>query len=120
MMTRNITGGLALLLGAVLATAPVQPAPAQAAASTQQTPPAFDIQAHRGGLGLTVESTLASFGRALRLGVSTLELDVQITEDGQAVVTHDRKVTGAKCQRHRAGARPATRSTRTSASTSTR
>ncbi|GAA0479296.1 hypothetical protein Ade02nite_39860 [Paractinoplanes deccanensis] len=57
----------------------------------------FDLQAHRGGLGLRVENTLASFGNALQLGVSTLELDVQITEDGQAVVTHDRRVTGTKC-----------------------
>ncbi|WP_245870672.1 glycerophosphodiester phosphodiesterase family protein [Asanoa hainanensis] len=57
----------------------------------------FDLQAHRGGIGLRVENTLASFGNALQLGVSTLELDVQITEDGQAVVTHDRKTTGAKC-----------------------
>lgn len=58
----------------------------------------FDIQAHRGGLGLTVESTIASFSRGLEVGVSTLELDVQITQDGHAVVTHDRKVTGAKCK----------------------
>jgi glycerophosphoryl diester phosphodiesterase len=58
---------------------------------------AFDLQAHRGGIGLRVESTLASFGNALQLGVSTLELDVQITEDGLAVVTHDRRVSGAKC-----------------------
>ncbi|GIE76853.1 hypothetical protein Aph02nite_28030 [Actinoplanes philippinensis] len=57
----------------------------------------FDLQAHRGGLGLRVENTLASFGNALQLGVSTLELDVQITEDGQAVVTHDRRVSAAKC-----------------------
>ncbi|GIF77274.1 hypothetical protein Asi02nite_67920 [Asanoa siamensis] len=58
----------------------------------------LDLQAHRGGLGLRVENTLASFGKALQLGVSTLELDVQITEDGQAVVTHDRRTTGAKCK----------------------
>nr|WP_230416727.1 glycerophosphodiester phosphodiesterase family protein [Micromonospora tarapacensis] len=57
----------------------------------------FDLQAHRGGLGLRVESTLASFGNALQLGVRTLELDVQITEDRQAVVTHDRRVSAAKC-----------------------
>jgi hypothetical protein len=31
------------------------------------------------------ESSLSSFGNAIRLGVSTLELDLQITEDGQAV-----------------------------------
>ena len=58
----------------------------------------FDIQGHRGGLGLTVESTIASFSHGLELGVSTLELDVQITQDGYAVVTHDRKVDGKKCR----------------------
>jgi glycerophosphoryl diester phosphodiesterase len=57
----------------------------------------FDIQAHRGGIGLTVESTLASFGKALELGVTTLELDIQITKDGREVITHDRKTTAAKC-----------------------
>ncbi|WP_261133970.1 glycerophosphodiester phosphodiesterase [Bacillus sp. Marseille-Q3570] len=59
---------------------------------------AFDLQAHRGGIGHTVESTIASFSKALEMGVSTLELDVQITEDHKAVVTHDRKISGEKCQ----------------------
>ena len=58
----------------------------------------FDIQAHRGGIGLTVENTIASFSRALDLGVSTLELDVQITEDGYAVVSHDRDPSPRKCR----------------------
>lgn len=58
---------------------------------------AFDLQAHRGGLGLVVENTLPAFANALELGVSTLELDVQITEDGHAVVTHDRDPSPAKC-----------------------
>ncbi|WP_282034036.1 glycerophosphodiester phosphodiesterase [Metabacillus indicus] len=58
----------------------------------------FDLQAHRGGMGLTVESTIASFSHALELGVNTLELDVQITEDQQAVVTHDRKISGGNCR----------------------
>lgn len=57
----------------------------------------FDLQAHRGGIGLTVESTLAAFGKALELGVTTLELDVQITKDGREVVTHDRRTNPAKC-----------------------
>jgi len=57
----------------------------------------FDLQAHRGGLGLTVENSLASFSRALDIGVTTLELDVQITEDGHAVVTHDRDPSTRKC-----------------------
>ena len=58
---------------------------------------AFDLQAHRGGTGLTVESTIASFSKALDLGVTTLELDVQITKDGYAVVTHDRDPVEKKC-----------------------
>ncbi len=57
----------------------------------------LDVQAHRGGLGLRVENTLAAFGDALRLGVSTLELDIQITQDGHAVVTHDRRVSPSRC-----------------------
>lgn len=56
----------------------------------------FDIQAHRGGIGLTVESTL-SFGTAVELGVTTLELDLQIIKDGREVITHDRKANAAKC-----------------------
>ncbi|MBB5629927.1 glycerophosphodiester phosphodiesterase family protein [Sphaerisporangium krabiense] len=58
----------------------------------------FDLQAHRGGLGLVVESTLDSFANGLRVGVSTLELDIQLTENGRAVVTHDRRVDARKCQ----------------------
>ncbi|HEU5159549.1 MAG TPA: glycerophosphodiester phosphodiesterase family protein [Streptosporangiaceae bacterium] len=57
----------------------------------------FDLQAHRGGLAHRPESTLASFAHGLETGVSTLELDVQITRDGQAVVTHDRRIDGRKC-----------------------
>jgi glycerophosphoryl diester phosphodiesterase len=58
----------------------------------------FDLQAHRGGLGLTVESTLASFAKGVEVGVSTLELDLQITRDGREVVTHDRKISSQKCR----------------------
>ncbi len=57
----------------------------------------FDLQAHRGGIGLTVESTLKAFGKAMELGVTTLELDLQITKDGREVITHDRKTNPAKC-----------------------
>ncbi|MGI5215899.1 glycerophosphodiester phosphodiesterase family protein [Plantactinospora sp. CA-290183] len=89
------------ILGALLVTTTVlagMPGGVQAAGQHAAKPrDGFDLQAHRGGLGLRVENTLASFGNALQLGVSTLELDVQITEDRQAVVTHDRRVTGTKC-----------------------
>jgi glycerophosphoryl diester phosphodiesterase len=59
--------------------------------------PAFDLQAHRGGIGLTVESTIASFSKGMSVGVATLEMDVQITEDHVAVITHDRRIDPAKC-----------------------
>ena len=58
----------------------------------------FDLQAHRGGIGLTTEESLAGFGKAMRLGVSTLELDTQITEDHKVVVNHDRQVSAQKCR----------------------
>jgi glycerophosphoryl diester phosphodiesterase len=60
--------------------------------------PEFDLQAHRGGLGLVTESTLVAFANAMELGVTTIELDVQITEDRYAVVTHDRRVSNVKCR----------------------
>ncbi|WP_031483932.1 glycerophosphodiester phosphodiesterase family protein [Streptomyces bicolor] len=64
--------------------------------SPHKTP--FDLQAHRGGIGMTTESTLEGFGKALRLGVSTLELDTQVTKDERVVVTHDRQVSAQKCK----------------------
>ena len=50
----------------------------------------FDLQAHRGGRGLMPENTLAAFAKALDIGVSTLELDVGVAQDGVVVITHDR------------------------------
>ncbi|MEX2469813.1 MAG: glycerophosphodiester phosphodiesterase family protein, partial [Pseudohongiellaceae bacterium] len=58
----------------------------------------FDLQAHRGGMGLVAEGTLQAFANALELGVNTLELDTQLTADGRVVVTHDRQVQARNCQ----------------------
>jgi glycerophosphoryl diester phosphodiesterase len=76
-MARHVLGNVvrALLAAFVVAAAP--------AAS------AFDLQAHRGGRGLQPENTLAAFENAIRLGVTTLELDIAITADGVAVVSHE-------------------------------
>jgi glycerophosphoryl diester phosphodiesterase len=54
-----------------------------------QTAPTFDLQGHRGARGLAPENTLAAFDRALSIGVSTLELDTGITQDGVVVIGHD-------------------------------
>lgn len=50
---------------------------------------AFDLQAHRGGRGLSPENTLAAFARAMDLGVTTLELDIGLTADNVVVISHD-------------------------------
>jgi glycerophosphoryl diester phosphodiesterase len=49
----------------------------------------LELQGHRGARGLWPENTLAAFGGALEIGVSTLELDCGLTRDGVVVVTHD-------------------------------
>ncbi len=60
-------------------------------------PSGFDLQAHRGGRGETTEESLRAFAKALQLGVSTLELDIVISKDGQPVVWHDPTVQAEKC-----------------------
>jgi glycerophosphoryl diester phosphodiesterase len=50
----------------------------------------IDVQGHRGARGYLPENTLPSFARALELGVTTLELDVAVTQDGVVVIHHDR------------------------------
>ena len=83
-------------LGAVLASlasvallAPVPTASPQA--------PRFDLQAHRGGSGETTEESLRAFAKSLELGVSTIELDIVLTKDGQPLVWHDPTIDAEKC-----------------------
>lgn len=49
----------------------------------------FDLQAHRGGRMARPENTLAAFEYAIRLGVSTLELDMHVTADNVVVISHN-------------------------------
>lgn len=51
---------------------------------------AVDVQGHRGARGLLPENTLPAFELALKLGVTTLELDCGVTRDGVVVIHHDR------------------------------
>ncbi|MEU0335112.1 glycerophosphodiester phosphodiesterase family protein [Streptomyces sp. NPDC006193] len=88
---RRVLAGLALM-PVLLSPVAAQAAPGGPARAR------FDLQAHRGGLGMTTEESLAGFGKALRLGVSTLELDTQVTRDLKVVVTHDRRISGVKCR----------------------
>jgi glycerophosphoryl diester phosphodiesterase len=49
----------------------------------------FDIEGHRGCRGLYPENTIVAFINAVKLGVNTLEMDMQISKDGQIVISHD-------------------------------
>lgn len=48
--------------------------------------------AHRGGASLRPENTLAAFTHAAMIGADVLELDVQLSADGEVVVMHDATV----------------------------
>jgi glycerophosphoryl diester phosphodiesterase len=79
------------LVGALLALALLLAPPASA------QPREFDLQAHRGGRGETTEESLRAFAKSIELGVSTLELDIGITKDGQPLVWHDPTIDAEKC-----------------------
>lgn len=50
------------------------------------------IIGHRGASGTTPENTLASFEKAIRMGVEMIELDVHRCASGELVVIHDEKI----------------------------
>ncbi|MCX8490457.1 MAG: glycerophosphodiester phosphodiesterase family protein [Cyclobacteriaceae bacterium] len=54
-----------------------------------QSLPSFDVQGHRGARGLQPENTISAFTTALGFGVTTVELDLAVTKDGQLVVSHE-------------------------------
>lgn len=49
----------------------------------------IDVQGHRGARGLMPENTIPAMLEAVRLGVTTLELDVVVTADNQVLVSHE-------------------------------
>lgn len=49
----------------------------------------YDLQGHRGARGLMPENTIPAMIKALDLGVTTLELDLAITKDGQVILSHE-------------------------------
>lgn len=48
-----------------------------------------DIQGHRGCRGLMPENTIPAFTEAIRLGVTTLEMDVVMSKYGDVVISHE-------------------------------
>ena len=50
------------------------------------------IWAHRGASGYAPENTMEAFSEAVRRKADGIELDVQLTKDGEIVVIHDEKL----------------------------
>src|ERR671936_1867126 len=86
---------VALCVGLVAVLASIAPALADPPPKPQSN---FDLEGHRGTRGLRPENTLAAFGKALQIGVSTLELDTGVTKDGVVVVSHERRISPLECQ----------------------
>ncbi len=59
--------------------------------------PKFDIQGHRGARGLRPENSIPAFLVALDSGVTTIELDLAVTNDKQLVVSHEPWMSAAIC-----------------------
>lgn len=77
-----LTSGVGAALGRLL----TAPSPGPAAPVPRDWPTAF---AHRGGAEVAPENTLEAFRAAAALGDVVLELDVQASADGTAVLMHD-------------------------------
>ena len=85
--------------GILLALALLAPACGDTGSTATVAPRAedLDVQGHRGARGLRPENTLPSFQAALDAGVTTLEMDLQFTGDGEVVVWHDPGADSSKC-----------------------
>lgn len=49
----------------------------------------FDLEAHCGGRDVRPENTLYSYAYAIELGATSIECDMQLTKDGQIVMSHN-------------------------------
>jgi glycerophosphoryl diester phosphodiesterase len=57
----------------------------------------FDLQAHAGGRGEATGESLRAFAKSIELGVSTLELDINVTKDRQPLAWHDPIIDPQQC-----------------------
>ena len=48
--------------------------------------------AHRGFSGKYPENTMLAFQKAIEVGADGIELDVQLTKDGEVVIIHDETI----------------------------
>ena len=79
---------LSILLIIPFGCAPAEKQPVSTT-TTEISRMALDIQGHRGARGLLPENSIPGFLHALELGVTTLEMDVVISKDGEVILSHE-------------------------------
>ena len=84
----------AMLILAITGSCKVQ----QTALQKQAPLPQFGTEGHRGARGLMPENTIPAMLKAVDLGVTTLEMDVHITNDNQVILSHDDHINPAFTQ----------------------
>lgn len=70
---------------------------ATAGASAQIYIPTFDLQGHRGARGILPENSIPGFLVALDSGVTTVELDLAVSQDKQIIVSHEPWMSSSIC-----------------------
>ena len=60
--------------------------------SEKEVEAGIQVIAHRGGVQLAPENTLAAIRQAVELGVDMIEIDVILSKDGEVIVIHDDKI----------------------------
>ncbi len=58
----------------------------------------FDVQGHRGARGLYPENSIIGFIEALKLGVTTLEMDLVVSQDRHLIVSHEPYISSEICK----------------------
>src|SRR6056297_2816320 len=87
---RRLTAVIVVLLAVIVAAWSQVDAPDRAGgAADDGATPAVSVIAHAGAQGHAPPNTMPAFELALELGADTLEMDLQLTADGEVVTIHD-------------------------------
>src|SRR6056297_2958469 len=86
---RRLTVVIVVLLSVIVAAWSQVDAPDRVDVAADGAMPAVSIIAHAGAQGHAPPNTMPAFGLALELGADTLEMDLQLTADGEVVTIHD-------------------------------
>ena len=85
-LSKTLTLGILTAIVGTGMTSYVAPTQAEAKVNFGNT---FDLEAHRGGRDARPENTLYSYAYAIENGATSIECDMQLTKDGDIVMSHN-------------------------------